>query len=181
MEYPSIIITTSHRPSDQARMLARLCNHIIPNSTYENRGSKNEQMVFDFALERNAKFLLLLQSKGNTVSRVLTYELNGVEIQQSDSYLKIYQFIDPKIYGWKDLPARGPLSISLEGRVLDVPLVDFMEKYLSLQIGKKSELWLMLDKSQDTTFMQFTDALTMKPFAFLKVALKQRVQKEVLS
>ena len=181
MEYPSIIITTSHRPSDQARMLAKLFNHIIPNSTYENRGSKNEQMLFDYALEHKAKNLLLLQSRGNLVSRVLAYEVNGSEIKQSTAYLKIYQFIDPKIYGWKDLPARGPLSISLEGRILNTPLVDFMEKYLSLQIGKKTELWLMLDISQGTTFMQFTDALTMKPFAFLRVALKQRLPNEVLA
>ena len=85
--------------------------------------------------------------------------------------MKIYEFIDYKIYGWKYLPEQGPLSLSRESSNANPILSNFLEKYFRIVIGDKTPLWVLFDGQSNDVYLQFVDALTVKTFTYLRIRL----------
>lgn len=168
---PGVLITTTHKVSENSRSFGHVLQRVIPDSKYVNRGSKNLDELLQICQTNNLNGLVLLHSRGNRISRMTFYELNRNQLILDQISVKFYQYIDPKIFGWKRLPGPGPLSISRESRLLFRELVDFFEKYLHLEYSKNTNVWLMLDKMAGRTYIQFVDALTLKKFVFAQIKL----------
>lgn len=168
---PQILITTTHQPAEQARSFCKVLEHIIPNSKYFPRGRKNIGELTEIAAENKIGFVYICHSKGSKISELHFYKLQGFELVKLENKLKIYDFIDYKIYGWKNLPERGPLSLSRESSNMNPDLSNFFEKYFGVIIGDKTPLWLLFDSQNKDAYLQFVDALTVKAFTYLRVRL----------
>ena len=171
---PTVLITTSTRPSDKSRILCKLLRHVIPNSEYINRGKRNLDQVHDYALEIDAEYIILISSRGNEVGKLKIYTQNQDAYVLQKGYLEIHEFIDHRILGFKRIPARGPLSCPRSLRSLNPLVMDFMEKYFKIDYDTKNKLWLMIDQVSDSTYIRFVDALTQKKFAMIQVKYKTR-------
>ena len=126
---PQIILTTTHKPSEQARSFCRVLEHIIPTSTYIPRGRRNLKDLTELVIDAEAKSVYICNSKGGKLSELHFYKLENNELVKLELKLKIYDFIDYKIFGWKYPPEKGPLSLSNESRNVNPELSDFLEKY----------------------------------------------------
>ncbi|OLS24459.1 MAG: hypothetical protein HeimC2_22650 [Candidatus Heimdallarchaeota archaeon LC_2] len=168
---PEIIITTTHQPSEQARSFCKVLEHIIPDSTYISRGRKNIDDITAIAIDANADLVYICNSKGGKLSELHFYKIRGSELTKLDHKIKIYDFIDYKIYGWKYLPERGPLSLSNESRNVNPELSNFLEQYFRIVIGDKTPLWLLFDSKNKDAYLQFIDALTLRTFTYLRIRL----------
>ncbi len=168
---PQILITTTHQPAEQARAFCKVLEHVIPNSKYFPRGRKNIEELTEIALDNNVGSVYICHSKGSKLSELHFYELQGMKLVKQENRLKIYDFIDYKIYGWKNLPERGPLSLSRESRNVNPELSNFFEKYFKVLIGDKTPLWLLFDSQNKDAYLQFVDALTVRPFTYLRIRL----------
>ncbi|MHA2276799.1 MAG: hypothetical protein ACXAC2_13585 [Candidatus Kariarchaeaceae archaeon] len=140
-----IIITTTHKASEEARSLCKVLEHVIPSAFFITRGSKNIKDITAIASENDAEFVFICSSKGNSVSEILFYAAQGDELIKLDYILKIYEYVDYKIFGWKSLPEVGPLSVSREVRNNNPELVDFFERMFRVVVGGKTSLWLLVD------------------------------------
>ncbi|MHA2171641.1 MAG: hypothetical protein ACXAB7_17265 [Candidatus Kariarchaeaceae archaeon] len=166
-----ILITTTRRPSESARSFCKVLHHIIPRSILIRRGSSNEQMLHEEAVASNSDYLLIVTSKGNRLNHIIIKEVKENKLVELPLQMRFLQYIDPKIFGFKQLPARGPLSTTRESRQHYPELVDFMEKYFLIEINQKNPLWLMIDKNERRSYIQFVDALTQQKFLFAEVKL----------
>ncbi|MHA2252867.1 MAG: hypothetical protein ACXAD7_21065 [Candidatus Kariarchaeaceae archaeon] len=169
---PITLITTSHNPSESARSFCKILKHVIPNSFYYPRGSNSLSVLHTVAIESRANQLLQIQSKGKQLSKMKIFEVHINSLHELPTYLQFKQFIDHKIFGWKRLPAQGPLSFTKESRKRGPELIDFLETHFSLEYEKKNPLWLMIDMNKKRTYIQFIDALTMRRFMFAEIQLK---------
>lgn len=167
-----ILITTTHKASEEARSLSRVLEHVIPHSTYISRGSKNIEEITIAAIETKAEFIFICHSKGNKATEIKFYTIEKGQLTQLKYFLKIYEFIDYKIFGWPALPERGPLSVSREVRNTNPEMIEFFEKLFRLEVGSKTGLWLLVDAEKYEGYLQFVDALTIKPFTHLRINIK---------
>ena len=174
-----IIITTTHKASDESRSLSKLLEHIIPNATYIPRGSKNIDEILLISLEADAEYIFVCHSKGNKVTEIKFYLIVEDQLKLLDRYMKIYEYIDYKIFGWPTMPEKGPLSVSREVRNVNPEIIDFMEKMFRLEVGLKTRLWLLVDTDKYEGYLQFVDALTVKPFTHLRISIKSNNQRKL--
>lgn len=166
-----ILITTSLQPSEEARSFCKLLKHVIPGSILIKRGSSNELLIHKHAIESKVTHILFVYSKGNHISRLIVKKVTTKGFETIPVSLKFIQYINPKIFNWKHLPASGPLSASLKTRQYHPDLLDFMEKYFLLEFSKKTPIWLMVDINNNRTFIQFIDALTKRKIIFAQIKL----------
>jgi len=122
-----ILITTTHKASEEARSLSRVLEHVIPYSTYVSRGSKNNDEIIRSAIETNVEFVFICHSKGNRVTEIKFYTVEKDQLKSLDYFMKIYEFIDYKIFGWSTMPEIGPLSVSREVRNSNPEMIDILE------------------------------------------------------
>jgi rRNA maturation protein Rpf1 len=173
----SILITTTHQASEEARSLCKVLEHVIPESYYLSRGSKSIKEISEIATQNDVEYVFICSSKGSMVSEILFYVLQGEGLNRLDYKLKIYEYVDYKIFGWKSLPEKGPLSVSREIRNSNPELIDFLEKIFRITVGKKTSLWLLLDDNELESYLQFVDALTVKPFTHLRIRIVKEKSK----
>ena len=72
------------------------------------------------------------------------------------------------------MPETGPLSVSREVRNNNPEIIDFFEKMFRIVVGTKTELWLLVDVVKNEGYLQFVDALTIKPFTHLRISIKSK-------
>lgn len=168
---PKTLITTSIRGSEASKILCKVLRHITPHSTYFKRGRTNIDQLIQFALADNFEYIVLIHSRGNQASQINVHSRKGETYILENHYIEIFEFIDPKIFNFGRLPAKGPLSCPSPTRNLNPDLVGFFEKYFSLSVTnhEKNELWFVLDVNSNLNYIQFIDALTQKRFAMLTV------------
>ena len=168
------MITTTNKPTDQARILGKLLNQVISNSNYITRGKNNIAQIISQSLKQNFDKILIICSKEGYVDQLNFYDRVGNSFEHNPFFIKIYEFSDPKIFNQKDIIFHGPLSTSLETRVENPELLDLLEKYFNITFSEKSKLWLMLDNKGNYSYIQMVDATNMKRFALLKLSVKKR-------
>lgn len=167
-KWPNLLITTTHRPSEGTRSFSKVLNHIVPKSILIKRGSKSVQDLLELSISHKCGKIAILFSKGNTISSIKIYTIQGKNLVENLYIFKIYQYIDYKIFGWKSLPGKGPLSTSREVQLINKNELDFFEEHFALTYKKKEELWLLLDKQGSDLYIEFIDALTLRPFVLLR-------------
>lgn len=168
---PKILITTSSKPSEHSRSLCFTLSKVIPNSIYFTRGNTNTDMLHKTALANEIKYVLFIFSKGNEVSKIKIYEVSKTALIKQKEELRILEFIDYQVFGWKYIPVDGPLSTTLEARSHYPDLYDFFEKYFSLNYQNKTSIWLMIDVKENSCYIQFIDSLSLRKILFAEVQL----------
>lgn len=168
---PNILITTSSKPSEHSRSFCFTLSKVIPNSVYFTRGNTNTEMLHKIALENEIKYIIFVFSKGNEVSKVKIYESTKNSLIKQKEELRILEFIDYQVFGWKYIPVEGPLSTTLEARRNYPDLYDFFEKYFSLEYKIKTSIWLMIDIKENSCYVQFIDSLSLRKILFAEVQL----------
>ena len=171
-----IIITTTHKASEESRSFSKFLEHVIPVATYIPRGSKNIDEILNISLEANAEYVFICHSKGNKITEIKFYTIVKNQLELLEQSIRIYEYIDYKIFGWKAMPERGPLSVSREVRNNNPEIIDFLEKMFRIVVGSKTELWLLVDIVRNEGYLQFVDALTIKPFTHLRISIKSKSQ-----
>ncbi|MCE7734679.1 MAG: hypothetical protein GPJ54_07375 [Candidatus Heimdallarchaeota archaeon] len=171
-----LIITTTHKASEESRSFSKFLEHVIPFSTYIPRGSKNIDEILMVALETRAEYVIICHSKGNKVTEIKFYTIVKNQLKLLERSMRIYEYIDYKIFGWKSMPEKGPLSVSREVRNNNPEIIDFFEKMFRIVVGSKTELWLLVDAVKNEGYLQFVDALTIKPFTHLRISIKSKSQ-----
>lgn len=172
------LISTSLKPSDQSRILAKLLSQVIPRSKYMKRGKKNLTDFFEECYKDDIVQILLIKSRGSVADRIEFYDLlNGIYIQNAE-YLKILEFMDPKLFNFSHLRFDGPLSTSMETREEDPDLFKLLGEYFKVDFENKRNLWLLHDKRRNFSYIQFTDSKRMKRFAMLKLKVVNRSKKK---
>jgi len=171
-----LIITTTHKASEESRSFSKFLEHIIPFATYVPRGSKNIDEILMISLEVNAEYVFICHSKGNKITQIKFYTIVNNQLELLDQSMKIYEYIDYKIFGWSAMPEIGPLSVSREVRNNNPEIIDFFEKMFRIVVGNKTELWLLVDVVKNEGYLQFVEALTIKPFTHLRISIKSKSQ-----
>jgi hypothetical protein len=173
---PKTLITTSIRGSEASRILCKVLRHITPHSIYFKRGRTNIDQLIQFALSNDIEYIVLIHSKGNQASQIKVHSREGDNYILQNHYLEIFEFIDPKIFNYGRLPAKGPLSCPGSIRLLNPSLLEFFEKYFALEIKKSlNELWFVLDVNSNLNYVQFVDALTQKRFTMLTLKYREEL------
>lgn len=171
--WPSVLITTSREPSEQARILIKACKHVIPNAIELPRGNLNQFQINDHAQQLDARYVIFVNSKGNKVDTLEIYRRTTDSLQKEPVKLKFYQYIDHMIFGFHQLPETGPLSTDLKARQEHPSLLDFFEAYFGLTYTKKQALWFTVDRigTSERAYIAFIDALTQKKFFYAEVEI----------
>ena len=173
---PELLITTTHKASEESRSFSKFLEHVIPFATYIPRGSKNINEILMISIEMKAEYVFICHSKGNKITEVKFYTIVKNQLELLEQTLKIYEYIDYKIFGWKTMPETGPLSVSREVRNNNPEIIDFLEKMFRIVVGSKTELWVLVDVVKLDGYLQFVDALTIKPFTHLRISIKSKSQ-----
>ncbi|MCY3412550.1 MAG: hypothetical protein INQ03_13005 [Candidatus Heimdallarchaeota archaeon] len=168
-----ILLTTTSKSSDQAKRMAKLLQHVIPSSSYLARGKQTVSQLILNAEKQNVDKILIISSKGNTVNQINFYERSGGGYHQDAFFLRILDFIDPRIFN-QQLKTKGPMSTSFEVRAKDPELIALFEKYFELQVGTKTALWFMVDFQSHSNEIMILDAITMNRLAQLRIQVKKR-------
>lgn len=171
-----LLITTTNKPVDQSRMLGKLLNQVIPDSAYITRGKRNISQIISYAIENGFVQILIIGSREGYVDQINFYDRIGDTFDHNPLFIKIYEFIDPKIFNQSKIIFHGPLSTSLETRAENPELIDLLGKYFKLQFSEKSKLWMMLDDKTKYSYIQMIDATNMRRFALLKLSVKKRTR-----
>lgn len=169
-----LIITTTHKASEESRSFSKFLEHVIPFSTYIPRGSKNIDEILMISLEAKAEYVFICHSKGNKITEIKFYNIVKNQLELLEQSMKIYEYIDYKIFGWKTMPETAPLSVSREVRNNNPEIIDFLERMFRIVVGRKTGLWLLVDFVKNDGYLQFVDALTIKPFTHLRISIKSK-------
>lgn len=169
-----LLITTTHKASEESRSFSKFLEHVIPFATYIPRGSKNINDILMISIEMKAEYVFICHSKGNKVTEIKFYTIEKNQLKLLEKSMRIYEYIDYKIFGWKEMPETGPLSVSREVRNNNPDIIDFLERMFRIVVGRKTELWLLVDVVKNNGYLQFVDALTIKPFTHLRISIKSK-------
>jgi rRNA maturation protein Rpf1 len=171
--WPKVMITTSRRPAEQTRIFSKALQFILPNSFIFARGNANEEKVHITAMQELVDFVYFIYSREQRVDRIVIMKVYEDKLIEIAPQLKIHQYIDHKIYGFHDLPERGPVSTDLITRTYRKQLMDYFEQYWFLEFGKKNPIWMAIDvvEGRKSTYVALIDALTQKKFFFAEVEL----------
>ncbi len=163
------LITTSRKPDDFGRRLARILSHIIPNSKRINRGNASLQRIFEMGLEQDFERFIIVRTKFGHTALLDFYTFDGEEFIKDDRMLHLKDVIDHKIYGWKRIPGGAPISTSEVVRKIHPELMDLLEDRFEITYERKTSIGLLLDKDDEITYLTLIDMKTEKPFFFAKV------------
>jgi len=169
----TILITTSHRPSPQTRLLVKFLKRIINNSILLNRGSRSITQLTDECKEKNAKYILILDSKGNKVNNIEFYDVIDGKLVKYPFKIKINEYIDHRIFGWKKLPLNTGFTAPEIIFQNQNQFQEILDKYFRLQHNKEGNYWLLLDdvKSKTNLIIQIVDSITLRKFLFARLKL----------
>lgn len=167
------MITTSRRPSEQTRIFVKFLQYILPNSIIFARGDANEKTLHIKAMQDLVDFVYMVYSREQRVDRVAILKVYEDQLVEIAPQLKIHQYIDHKIFGFHEIPERGPISTDLITRTYRKSLMDYFEEYWFLEFGTKKPIWMAIDvvEGRKTTYVVLIDAMTQKKFFFAEVEL----------
>lgn len=148
--------------------------HIIPDSTYIRRGKNSISDLLLHAQEKKIDHILIVTSKKGYVNQINLYENKKDGFEQDPYFLRIFEFLDPRMFNQEKLNHRGPLSTSLETRSENPELVDLLDKYFLIDFSVKQKLWLMLDNKEHSTYLAIFDSVTMSRISMIKLQVKKR-------
>ncbi|RMG33733.1 MAG: hypothetical protein D6732_11540 [Methanobacteriota archaeon] len=163
------LITTSRKPDDFGRRLARILSHVIPNSKRINRGNANLQRIFEMALEQGYDKVIIVRTKFGHTALLDFYTFIGEEFKKEERMLQLKDVIDHKIYGWKRIPGGAPASTSRAVEEINPELMNLLEDRFEITYDRKTSIGILLDKDENTTYLTLIDMNTQKPFFFAKV------------
>lgn len=167
------LITTSRKPDDFGRRLARILSHTIPDSKRVNRGNSSLTTLFNTAIEKGYDKFILVRTKFGHSAVLDFYTLDGETFVKDPKMLHMTDVIDHKIYGWRRIPGGAPISTSKKVREIHPELLDLLEDKFELIFDKVSSVSLLLDRDEEITYMTYVDTKTGKPFFYSKVKVVQ--------
>jgi rRNA maturation protein Rpf1 len=176
LNWPKVMITTSRRPAEESRIFGKALQFILPNSFIFTRGDTNEKELHIKAMEQLVDFVYKIYSREQRVDRIAVFQVYEDKLIEVAPQLKIHQYIDHKIFGFPELPERGPISTDLITRTYRKDLIDYFEEYWFLEFNKKNPIWMAIDvvTGRKTTYVALIDALTQKKFFFAEMELINR-------
>ncbi len=168
------VITTTKKSTDEAKRVSKLLRHIIPNAKYIPRGRKNISDIINQSQDIDAEHIIIISSKQGVSNQMNFYEFINGGFEQDELFIRIFEYIDPKIFNHKKINHRGPLSTSNAVRSEDPELIDLLQKYWKIDLNNKKKLWMMLDKKEYSSYISIMDSTSMQRLAMLKIQVRKR-------
>ena len=161
------LLTTSFKPNTDHRRLAKIFEGVIPNAIYFNRARFKLSTIFENSKKQKIKKIIIIEKHkkfNDKAWKIKLFFLKDNEFVLKTNYIIIWKVIDHLIYGFKEIPGEPPISSGLVLRK-DFPMIsNIFEEIFELQIGKKTGIWLGIDKSRSKTQIQLIDPVTFSPF-----------------
>ncbi len=168
----STLITTSRKPDDFGRRIARILSHIIPDSKRINRGRHSFQTLFDTAESMGYDRVIIVRTKFGHSAILDFYKLGeGGTYEKEELMLYFWDVIDHKIYGWNRIPGGAPISTSKQVEEVDKEVALALQDKLGIVCDRVTSIGLLMDRDEDTTYITLVETKSKKPFFYAKVKI----------